>query len=335
VNVVTMEPNRPRSFYRDSGAITAFRGSERLSEPDAFHPEDWIASTTSQFGRAPVGLSSLPDGRPLQEAIEEDPVAWLGPAHVARWGADPRLLVKLLDAGQRLPVHVHPDGAFAEAHLDSPYGKTEAWLILEASDDAAVHLGFRADVDADELARWRADEDTEALLAATNRIPVAVGDSILVPAGLPHAIGSGILLAELQEPSDFSIFIETRGFFERNSAEGSLGLPWDVALACVDREAVSAARIAELRSRRGSRAFPEEADAFFRADTIVPDPSVTLEPGYSVLIVLDGIGEATAERSSERTLLSRGQTVLVPYSAGPLTLTGDGLVLLRARPPAE
>lgn len=65
--------------------------------------------------------------------------------------ADPGVLVKLLDAGQRLPLHVHPDRRFATAHLASPYGKTEAWVILSDRPDAYVHLGFARDVSADEL----------------------------------------------------------------------------------------------------------------------------------------------------------------------------------------
>ncbi len=73
----------------------------------------------------------------LAEAIDADPRWWRGPER-----ADTGVLVKLLDAGQRLPMHVHPDRRFATAHLASPYGKTEAWVIVSARPDAYVHLGF-------------------------------------------------------------------------------------------------------------------------------------------------------------------------------------------------
>jgi mannose-6-phosphate isomerase len=330
---VLLESNRPASFYRDSGALSAFRGSG-ADLGGALHPEDWIASTTRQFGRSAEGLTTLPDGRLLVDAIGADPEGWLGREHVGRFGPDPKLLVKLLDTGQRLPVHVHPNGLFASSHLGTPHGKTEAWLILEAAQDAAVHLGFARDVDVEELARWRADEDTESLLAATNRIPVSAGDTVFVPAGLPHAIGEGILLVELQEPTDFSIFLESRGFELGSGSKPSLGLPWEVALDCVNRAAVSPHRLAELRSNRGRQAFPVEADDFFRAERIEPLEPVELEAGYSVLIGVAGTGQLSSPDGQATTGISRGQTVLVPHSAGALTLSGDGLVVIRARPPA-
>src|SRR5207253_711419 len=117
------------------------------------------------------GLTPMTGGRDLAAALADEPAAWLGAAHVKRYGADPALLVKLLDAGQRLPLHVHPDRRFATAHLASPYGKTEAWVIVDAVPDASVHLGFRRDVAPDELAGWVRDGQVAAMLSATNRVP--------------------------------------------------------------------------------------------------------------------------------------------------------------------
>ena len=82
-----------------------------------FGPEDWIASATPRFGRGDDGLTTMPDGRYLRDVIDTDAESWLGPEHVEYFESDPALSVKLLDAGQRLPVHVHPDRAFAVSHL--------------------------------------------------------------------------------------------------------------------------------------------------------------------------------------------------------------------------
>src|SRR5439155_27078643 len=98
---------------------------------DDHAPEDWIGSTTTSFGEQTRGLTVLPDGRLLRDAIAAAPTAFLGPAHEQRLGADPALLVKLLDAGQRLPVHFHPEEDFARTHLGSAHGKTEAWIVVE------------------------------------------------------------------------------------------------------------------------------------------------------------------------------------------------------------
>ncbi len=315
--------NTPRTFYRGSGQIFRFRGVPVPDDP--YFPEDWVASTTARFGLAPSGLTVLPGGETLADAVAADPEAWLGPEHVARHGANPAVLVKLLDAGQRLPVHVHPDRAYATAHLASPYGKTEAWVIVDAVPDAAVYLGFTRDVAADELAGWVRGQRVTELLAATNRIPVRAGDAVLVPAGLPHAIGEGVFLVEVQEPTDFSVLLEGV-----EGVDSFLGLDLDEALSCVDRGGWSPARVAELHAARRAgrgvrpgvdRLFPEAADEFFAAERLRPDPACPLDPGFSVLVVLDGQGQL-AHRDGKLPV-AKGDTVVIPFAAGRCELTGD------------
>jgi hypothetical protein len=100
-----------------------------------------------------------------------------------------------------------PDGTLlAEAVAADPVAwlGAESWIVLEAEPDAAVYLGFSRDVGADELTGWTRSQDVEAMLAATNRVPVAAGDSVLCPAGTVHAISAGIQVIELQEPADLS-----------------------------------------------------------------------------------------------------------------------------------
>ena len=144
--------NQFRRFYRGGSAIARFRGSA-AAEEEAYVPEDWVGSATAAFGSDTDGPSRLPDDRMLKDALAADPEAFLGRAHVERFGADPALLVKLLDAGQRLPVHCHPDREFARRHLDCPFGKTEAWVITEVRGSSpAVHLGFVEEVDPATLA---------------------------------------------------------------------------------------------------------------------------------------------------------------------------------------
>jgi len=305
LTVEVLPSNQPETFYRGAGRIAEFRNVPAL--PD--RPEDWVGSVTTRFGRAPSGLSALADGRVLAEVIAADPAWWLGPART-----DTGVLVKLLDAGQRLPLHVHPDRSFAHAHLASPYGKTEAWVIVAARPDAVVHLGFARDVEAAELAGWVAAQKTDEMLAATNRVPVAAGDAILCPAGLPHAIGDGILLVEVQEPTDFSVLLEYAGF---GPADGHLGLGYDLALQCVDRAAWGPARLEALRGS-AARLLPEAADEFFGARRLYGGDEIFA--GFGVLVVVAGEGRLTGE--SDDLSIRRGDTLLIPYAAGPLRLQG-------------
>lgn len=320
---LTLGPNLPGAFYRGTGAILDLRGLPGPADP--YQPEDWIASTTTRFGQESSGLSRLPDGTFLRDAVAADPAGWLGPEHVAAYGADTGLLLKFLDAGQRLPVHVHPNRAFAAEHLHSRHGKTEAWIILRAEAGAAVHIGFDRDVDAGELQRWVAEQDTGAMLGAMNAVPVSPGDALLCPAQVPHAIDEGILLLELQEPTDFSVLLEYEGFAV-DPQDGHLGLGYEKALRAVDRQRWSAGRIGDLRAE-GQRILPAAADPFFRAEWA----SGSWEAGFGVLVNLEGTG--TLHSAHGPVPVAPGSTTLIPYAAGECGLDGDARAIL-CRPPA-
>jgi mannose-6-phosphate isomerase len=336
VNPVELAPNQLHHFYRGGEAIARFRGTR---SPEDHAPEDWVGSTTTMFGADGTGLSALPGGTLLRDAIVADPEAYLGPAHTARFGADTSLLVKLLDAGERLPVHFHPDAEFARRHLGLTHGKTEAWLIAETRGDARVWLGFRDDVAKDTVAGWTERQDAKTMLAALNELRVSAGDAVFVPAGFPHAIGEGILLVELQEPADLSILLEWSGFEIDGERDGHLGLGFDVALDSLRRTAVRADEVSRLHvhtgvlaeSRPGVRTLlPPEANAFFRAERLRPPPSASLEPSFSILVVMDG--EGRLETAGGAATLERGDTLLVPFAAGAGELTGD-VDAIRCLPP--
>ncbi len=104
------------------------------------------------------------------------------------------LLVKLLESATRLLVHCHPDRDFARTHLGCSHGKTEAWFVLSAKPGAEVFLGFSQEITREHLWGLIEEQRAEKMLALLNRIGVKEGDSILVPAGVPHAIGSGVLV---------------------------------------------------------------------------------------------------------------------------------------------
>jgi len=338
-------PNQPIRFYRGGAAIAAFRRGEAagipiVADPDLWVPEDWIASSTPLFGDTDEGLTVLPDGGTLHDAVRADPDGWLGPAHVQTFGADTGLLVKLLDAGQRLPVHAHPDRAFARAHLDCPYGKTEAWLVLGADDpDPYVYLGFADDVDAGYLRELIDTQDSAAMIGLLNRIRVRPGDAVLVPAGTPHAIGQGVFLTELQEPTDWSVLMEWSGFALAGGDESTLGLGWQTALSCVEHGRLPADRIAGLRRAGRTPApgmvealLPAEAEEFFRADTFTG--GAHLAAGFAVLVVTSGGQGAALQTEHGGTLpLRRGQVVLVPHGAGDQEVLGRAEVV-RCRPAA-
>jgi mannose-6-phosphate isomerase len=268
-------------------------------EEDGDRPEDWIGSIVPARNPADdepeAGLSRLDDGRLLRDAVAEDPAYW----------GEPTVLVKLLDPSTRLPVHAHPDRAFAREHLGSAYGKTEAWIVVATRNgDAEVWLGLREDVDRDQYRGWLDRQEVEVLLDSLNHLRVRAGDTVYVPAGVPHAIGAGALIVELQEPTDFSIVCEWNGF-PVAPEDAHLGLGWDRAFDAL-----------RLDAHDPVLGLPEEAREFFEVDD-------RAEPvgRFAVLLVLDGQGELDGQAARA------GDAFVIPAAADAFGVRGDLRVL--------
>jgi mannose-6-phosphate isomerase len=289
-------PTRVYRFYRGGALIDRLRN---VPEHDGELPEDWVGSVVA--ARNPgrdepfAGLSRLEDGTLLRDAIAADPMAW----------GTPSLLVKLLDPVERLPVHAHPDRAFARARLGSPYGKTEAWLVVATrAAQAEVWLGLREPIAREQYREWIDRQDTQSLLESLHSLTVRAGDIVFVPAGVPHAIGAGALIVELQEPTDFSIVCEWNGF-PIAAEDAHLGLGWDVAL--------DALRLDAYEPRLG---LPDEAQPFFAVDDRAGPAG-----RFGVLLVLEGEGELDGQP------VRAGDAFVLPAACESFTVDGDIRVL--------
>ncbi len=336
--IVDLSANRPaQRFYRGGPRIVAFRAG--AADPGAVpvgaerEPEDWIASVTTVFGQAEEGMTRLADGTLLRDAVAADPVGWLGAEHVARWGDDPQLLVKLLDAGQRLPVHAHPDDDFAATRLGHRHGKAEAWYILSSG---TVHVGLRRPVSEAELAELVGTQRVEELLGLLHPVRVSPGDVVWVPPGELHAIGAGVLLLELQQPEDLSILLEWRDFSLDGERDGHVGLGFGRALGAVSRRVRTEEELAELvsSSAPSGSVLPAAADRFFRLERRAVDGGATIDAGYAIVVVVSGrlVVEGGLEPGEGDAAAPAGRVLLVPASHGPVRLRGAGDVLV-ARPP--
>jgi len=327
---VRLQPNLVDHFYSGGARIAALRSIETTSD---HQPEEWIAATVSRAGEPGVGPARTTEGDVLCELVAADPQAWTGRNLT---GGDTGVLMKLLDAGQRLPVHVHPDRAFASHHLDCAYGKTEAWYVLDVDEGAAVHLGWTEDIDPGELARRRDGQDSDWMLDHLHRVEVRPGDGVLVPAGMPHTIGAGVFVAEVQEPTDFSILLEW-SVTTSGREDSHLRLGFDVAMQAVNHHASATHELDRLVLRAsdggpGLRSvLPAEADPFFRLDLAVARDDATAEipAGFAAVVVLDGTG--ALDSTDGPTPVTRGDVLAVPAAAGDWTVRGEAELLV-ARP---
>ena len=327
-----LPPNPVYRFYKGGDGIDTFRGVAVGSGPGA--PEDWVGSATTVLNQPASGLAKLGDGRYLRDAIESDPDGYLGSEHVAALGPNPGLLVKLLDAGQRLAVHYHPGRPFARRLLGLPNGKTESWIVLAAEPGAHMNLGLKEPLEPGELERWVRQQSSDEMLDALHTVPVKAGDALFVPAGTLHTIGEGITLIELQEPADMSVVIEARASGVPDD-EARLYRDWVEVLAAANTDASQPIHGPVSTGSPRERLLPKAADPYFRAEriTVGSQQAVAVEPSFAIVIGTDGELELTVGDSGQHPLeLARGACALVPFGAGNVTFSGQGTAI-RCLPP--
>ena len=336
---ILMPPNIIDHFYLGGTRLAELRG---VDLPSPRRPEEWLAASVHRAGEPGVGPSHTADGELFADVVAADPQSWLGfPSPDTGLSGDTGILVKLLDADQRLPVHVHPTRPFAGARLHSCYGKTEAWFVIAAEGpDPAVWVGWSESVEPAELARRVEAQDSEWMLSKLNKITVRPGDGILVPAGTAHAVGSGVLVVEVQEPSDFSILLEW-SVTTATRDESHLDLGLDVALGATDHGALDPGALSTLVTYTDPAAqFPEPtrlltptADDFFRLHVLTGsgDDRATVPAGFVVVVILAGTGELVGADGAVST--HRGEVWAIPAAFGDWSANGD-VRLVIARPAA-
>jgi len=213
IAAVALPPNPVWRSYAGGRNLRGFRGQEETK--DDHFPEDWLASTVrarnGENSQGPdEGLSpieNLAEGQTFAESLERHPEFWFGDRESDR--RETNVLWKLLDASVRLQFQAHPDAGFARQHLNSNAGKTECWYIIGTRDAACVYLGFQRPPSREAWARMIREQRVEEMLACFDRIPVSPGDCFVIPAGTPHAIGAGVFMVELMEPTDWVVRCET------------------------------------------------------------------------------------------------------------------------------
>jgi len=311
-------------FYEGGALTRAFRGLP--VRPDDWWSEDWVGSCTCAGNPDPDGR---PQGLSVVELPGADPVTLqsLAQAFPEEMG-DTRVLVKLLSPAGPVPLHAHPTRAWAREHLGSPFGKTEAWILLDTPGDgrepAYAGIGFRPGVTREWFAGAVRRRDHAALRGALHRTAVEPGQVYVAHAGVPHYLGPRLSFIEVQEPSDHIVIAET----DDASAEAgaTMGLGWDVALDMIDYgtadEQATLARARQqprvLRTGGGSREvglFGAEVAEFFDATALEVADEIEVGDGrFCVAIVTAGSG--FVEGDFGRQPVHAGQTFAWPAGLG-------------------
>lgn len=347
----TLLPNRVWRTYKGGRVLDELQGRENPA--DSHFPEDWIGSATEAInpGREVdgegVGTARTMDGatHSMSRIYRASPEDALGADHVEAFGVQPQLLVKLLDSGIRLHIQAHPNVQWARQHLNADSGKTEAWWILQTrNEDAYVYLGFQHPPTPREWRQIVAEQDFDSMLACFDRIRVAAGDVLLVEGGVPHAIGPGITMVEIQEPTDYVVRCEyAHGGVELPESARTMGLGIDRVLDLFDYTRYPAETVKE-RFGPTRRTLAESAAGTEEALLAAPQTdrvevrrvqcrarmNLTLDGRYSILIVLDGQGEIEADGIT--VPVERWSRIFLPAAVRGVSVSGQ-LTMARCLPP--
>ena len=205
---IRLLPAQAWRTYQGGRLIAALHGREA---EDTHFPEEWLMSTVRARnpGREDIveGLSLMEDGGSLRDCIQADPEGVLGAGR-----RDTGVLMKLIDAAERLSVQVHPTRQDAMRLFNSPYGKTECWHILGGREidgqKPGIWFGFKPGITREKWAALFYAQDIQGMLDCLHHIEVQPGETWLIQGGVPHAIGPGCFLAEIQEPTDLTLRTE-------------------------------------------------------------------------------------------------------------------------------
>ncbi len=240
------------------------------------------------------------------------------------------LLIKFLDARDRLSVQVHPDDAQAKKIDPDQNGKTEAWVVLDAEPDSRLFAGLRPGVTPGELRAAAENGQIESLL---HSFEVTPGEVVFIPAGTVHAIGEGILLAEVQQMSDITFRLFDWGWVGSDGTARPLHI--EESIVCTDFERGPVEPIKPDRREHESGLTDElvACDHFIlRRYILENDFRLEPEDRFRVLMAVKGNGDLVAGDAAMR--FSLGRTCLIPAAAPAVTIHPLGeLTVLEATLP--
>ena len=226
------------------------------------------------------------------------------------------LLVKFIDAASPLSVQVHPDDSFAK-EVENDSGKTEMWYVLEAREGATLIYGLRQGVTSEDYARAVAENNIES---AMNYVKVKAGDCFFIPAGMVHAIGEGILIAEIQQNSDLTYRVYDYG---RIGADGKMReLHTEKALQVV--RPFTEEEVCALRYSEGKENDILVNNEYFKVKQINMETCADIEATeQSFISLLCTEGNGAIVYGNEEFPLTRGDSYFLPAGMGKASLKGN------------
>ena len=279
--------------------------------------ESWELSTVK--GDISIISNGVFKGTSLQEVINSHPDEILGTKVHERFGKQFPLLFKFIDAREDLSIQVHPNDKLAKQRHNS-FGKTEMWYIMQADEGSRIIVGFKKKSNQEE---YLENLKNKKLLSILDQVPAKRGDVFFLETGTVHAIGAGIVLAEIQQTSDITYRIYD---FDRVDAEGKTReLHVDLALDAINYNVVETQK-AYNKTKNISN---EIVDCPYFTTNLLPleghlDVAKNQE-SFTVYMCVEGAFEM--EYNSQKYDYKKGDTVLIPAAINVFKISGNASIL--------
>ena len=306
-------------------------GGRRLNDDYAKNIDMTPLAETWECSTHPDGPSTISsgefEGRLLSDVLKEHP-EYIG-THPQTVGELP-ILIKLIDAKQDLSVQVHPDDAYAYEHENGQSGKDEMWYVLDAKKDSRLIYGLNRTVTKEELSAGIADGSITKYM---QKVPVHKNDVFYIKAGTIHAIGAGVLLAEVQESSNLTYRLYDYDRTDRNGHKRELHVEKALAVANLNEAEKPVQPMRLLNYRRGWASEFLYRCKYFQTERILLNTEriremVTVQTdslSFMVMLCLEGSGMLRYE--NEILPFFKGDCIFIPADSVPVQLHGSAQFL--------
>ena len=261
-------------------------------------------------------------GHTLLELLQKFKEELVGQRVYEQFGTNFPLLIKFIDAQKDLSIQLHPNDELAQKRHNS-FGKTEMWYIMDAEPESRLIMGFKGDVNAE---TYQKHLDEDGLQSILNEEPVQKGDTFFIQTGTVHAIGAGILLAEIQQSSDITYRLYD---WNRKDAQGNTReLHTELAKDAIDYRAMSDAKIVYDQAKNKSNAMVN--CPFFTTNYLPVEGSKLMDyshlDSFVIYVCVSGSGALRVE-DNEHTF-EKGETLLIPAACSQVQITSESTEIL-------
>lgn len=279
--------------------------------------ESWELSAVP--GNVSVVKNGAYAGKSLADLLEQYPDEVLGTAVHARFGKQFPLLFKFLDAREDLSIQVHPNDALAKERHNS-FGKTEMWYVMQADEGSRIIVGFNHKSSPEE---YLEKLESKQLIDILNQVPAKKGDVYFLETGTIHAIGGGIVIAEIQQTSDITYRIYD---WDRVDANGNgRELHVELALDAMNYDLTDTEKTYAKEENKSNNMV----DCPYFTTNYVPlnGSAEVTRTGETFTVYICTEGEYSLTVAGETYTFKKGDTVLVPAAVTAYTLAGNATLL--------